>query len=405
MRIGTPGFVGARLTQARLVQHRTMKDLAQKINLSPQIISAYEKGLKTPHPSVLWRLAFALNVPDQFFLTIPVGGDKAGPICFRSMAAATKRARDGATSKIGWLREIRNYFSEIIILPELNVPDVKVARDPLKISNKDIEDAATECRRHWGLGDGPISDLVLLLENNGFVMALCELGTVKLDALSTLPGVQGDAAYVLLGSDRSTAPRLRFDAGHECGHVLLHNQLGQAHLQRSAEFKQIELQAHRFASALLFPRPAFLEEVLIPSLDRFVALKKKWKVSVKMMIVRAYQLNLLGDREYTTMLVNYNRRGWNRLEPFDNELSIERPRLLRKCVDLATERNIFSLDQLQAALPFGTSALEELIGLPDGYLSNREPVVNFPDLVPKAPKGFSQRPDSRVVPFPGNRKD
>ena len=46
----------------------------------------------------------------------------------------------------------------------------------------EIEEIATDVRRFWNLGDGPISNVTLLLENNGAIVTRTEMGADNLDA-------------------------------------------------------------------------------------------------------------------------------------------------------------------------------------------------------------------------------
>jgi transcriptional regulator with XRE-family HTH domain len=67
MTLGTPGFVGARLREAREAQGLSQADLARLIDTSRQAISLYEKGEITPAPSMTRLLADVLGVLPTFF--------------------------------------------------------------------------------------------------------------------------------------------------------------------------------------------------------------------------------------------------------------------------------------------------------------------------------------------------
>jgi len=61
----TPGFVGARLREARQVRGLRAVELAEMLDISPQAVSSYETGGKTPSPAVADAIAAKLNLPPQ----------------------------------------------------------------------------------------------------------------------------------------------------------------------------------------------------------------------------------------------------------------------------------------------------------------------------------------------------
>src|SRR4051794_34291829 len=68
VRTGTPGFVGARLSEAREARGLTATQLGELTGVSSTSISQYEKGKTTPAPRNLNLLANVLNLPEHFFL-------------------------------------------------------------------------------------------------------------------------------------------------------------------------------------------------------------------------------------------------------------------------------------------------------------------------------------------------
>ena len=53
MRVGTPGFVGARLAEARQARGLNGTELADLIGVSPQSVSQYEHEKQRPSPDML----------------------------------------------------------------------------------------------------------------------------------------------------------------------------------------------------------------------------------------------------------------------------------------------------------------------------------------------------------------
>lgn len=55
------------MRKAREAQHLTQTDLAKKIGVSPQAISAIEKGNSFPRPATATKIALYLNVDVAWF--------------------------------------------------------------------------------------------------------------------------------------------------------------------------------------------------------------------------------------------------------------------------------------------------------------------------------------------------
>src|SRR5437879_1030581 len=63
MNVGTPGFNGERLIEARMARGLTAVALSEMVGVSSQSISQYEKGKQSPRPEVLGIIASRLNMP------------------------------------------------------------------------------------------------------------------------------------------------------------------------------------------------------------------------------------------------------------------------------------------------------------------------------------------------------
>jgi hypothetical protein len=134
------------------------------------------------------------------------------------------------------------------------------------------------------MSEGPVGNMVYLLENQGVIVARDSLGNVTL---------------------------------------LLHRNLNPKSLARPTDFKLIERQAHRFSAAFLLPMAPFADDFFAASLDTLRAIKPRWRVSIAMMIMRARDGDLISDEAKRRMFINYSRRRWQRSEPLDDTLEAE----------------------------------------------------------------------------------
>ena len=401
MKSGTPGFIGSRLRQAREAKELTITALAELLELSKQAISQYENGSKTPNPNTLDNISELLKFPKTFFMR-PLKKEKPNTIFFRSMSAATKRERIRVKHKLGWLKEIVDYLREFIYLKELMIPDFGIG-DPLKLSMQEIEDMATACRRFWNLRDNPISNIMVLFENYGFIVTYGMLEADKLDALSEWD-TRENTPYIYLGADKETAVRSKFDICHEVGHMVMHRAINERMFANTTNFKIIEEQANRFAGAFLLPEGTFLEDLYQPSLDAFWMLKEKWKVSIELMIMRCRNLGIIDADEYRRLWINLGRRGWRKKEPLDNSLPIEKPKFLSRSIKLLIEEGLQTKQDIVSSLSLPGSIIEELAGLPNGYLNlSRSEIEPFPGIKIRSSKNRSSN-KAKVIPLKPNGK-
>lgn len=376
---GTPGFVGERLREAREARGLTAIALAEILGITRQAVSLYESGESSPQPDMMPEIADKLSLPISFFMRPAVPKHNTNAVFFRSMAAATKSDRGRGGSRITWLFEILvPYLRQFVSFPRVNFPALSVPDNPLQLSNNDIEELAAKLRGSWGLGEGPISNVVLLLENNGCLVTRMGLDSPALDAFSTYC-VHDNTPYIVLGGNKGSAVRSRFDAAHENAHIVLHKNFKVDRLKNPAEFKMVEQQANRFASAFLIPRNKFADDFCVPTLDAFQALKAKWLVSIGMLIMRAHQLGFITEEHSQRLWINYNRRGWRKAEPLDDKLPIEQPVVLRRACKLIIDAKVRTPQQLLADIPLSAKDVEELLNVPKGYLAPPLPKVQLKD--------------------------
>jgi Zn-dependent peptidase ImmA (M78 family)/transcriptional regulator with XRE-family HTH domain len=374
---GTPGFVGERLKEAREARGLTAIALADLLNITKQAISLYELGDVSPQPDMMQEIAYKLNLPIAFFLR-PIKYGSSSAVFFRALCAANKSDRGRGRSRMRWLYEvIVPYLMGFVTFPKVNIPEVGTISNPLRLTDDDIENIATQVRRYWGLGDGPISNVVLLMENNGFIITRMDLESPALDAFSNLPMSFDNTPYIILGNDKQSSVRSRFDAGHELGHLILHRSIKDSDLNKATDFKIIEQQANRFSSAFLVPMNKFSEDFSLPTLNAFRALKSKWLVSVALLIKRAYDLGFIPDEHYRRLWIYYNHKGWRKEEPLDSELPIEQPLLLRRAFASIIEAKVRTPEQLLSELPLSSKDVEGLIHLPEGYFDPSAPEIGL----------------------------
>lgn len=365
MRTGILGFQSARLKQLRASTGMTQAKLAELLSCSTSNISKWEKGDSFPESSSFKKICETFGVSEKWLLESPVRSGDARPGFFRTQVSTCRGAKDSAEARLEWLEEVSYKLQESLEFPDINIPSYG-GGDVRLIQDCEIEQLAEECRDRWGLGRGPISDVVHVLESFGVVVARSEIGYVKMDGVSRWSAVD-DRPYVLLASDKAGPIRSRFDAAHELGHLVLHRGIGAE--QYKANYHLLETQAHRFASAFLMPAESFSHEIKWPTLDAFLSLKSRWKVSIAAMIKRSQDLEISSHDVALRLWKARSARGWVKKEPLDDDFEFELPKLLKRSVMMLVEHKILSKDTLRDVLGAPVADLEELCCLPSGYFS------------------------------------
>jgi Zn-dependent peptidase ImmA (M78 family)/transcriptional regulator with XRE-family HTH domain len=372
MKPRSPGFTPGRLTQARESAGLSKADLAAKLGVSAALIGMYESGSRTPGPDLLEAISVHCHQPIAFF-TRPEPPTRSGTVFYRSLQAATRVARLRAQARMTLLWDAIDYFSSLITLPPVNMPQVGSMPDrPEEITDQMIEAAAATARQHWKLGDAPVPNLVWLLEGSGAIVMRLDLGSDHLEALSEWRHEDG-RPYLILNSMKKNGFRSRADAAHELGHLLLHKKCTQKQVDNKEIFNMVEEQAWKFAQAFLLPESSFVKDVHSFSLDAFRMLKPKWRVSIAFMLQRLYKLEIMTDDRYVNSRKYLAQRGWLKTEPYDIETEPERPLLLRQAVEYMNDNGIHSRDQILSGLAFNPGLLEELMQVDRGTFQANTP--------------------------------
>lgn len=337
-------FQPLRLTIARELRGMTKSQLADLIGKTPSALTQFEGGQARPDAQTLKQLALALRMKLEFFASREPASLIPLDVChFRSLRSASQWQRRQLLAQGSLLCELARWLEHEVDLPP-NAVDAVVRP---ATTDAQIEACAEAVRRAWGLGAGPIPSMVRLLENKGVLVMRIERGVHEVDAFSFR---RDGRPCVLLVMEKGSPSRTRFDAAHELGHLVMHEDV----VPGSPE---IERAAHRFASAFLLPRESFVNECPRRlNLDHFFELKTRWKVSVAAMVRRARDLGCLSEASYRRAFIQLRQLGTKER----NEPAFERPRLLIEALELL--RDDWPLDRVAGVLTLHTADLLELLG-------------------------------------------
>jgi len=362
-------FNGDRLRIARIYRNMTISDLEKKISVTKQAISQYEKGIIAPKSEVLFQLVSVLRFPLDFFTEIDNGTTKVEYTFFRSLSGVKKLDLNTEVIKTEIIVRLYNFLNGYLKFPKLELPTIDYN------NVVDIEDVTLMLRGFWGLNNDPIVNIVDLLEKNGIIVSSLTTDSTKIDAFTQIHKINGYHQFcVVLGNDKQSMVRRNLDAAHELGHIILHSKLSNIKELSNEEFKELEVEANNFALSFLLPKNIFFADLVNPTnIEAYLQLKRKWKVSVSAMIMRAKQLGRVSSLQYKNLMKQISYKKWGTVEPYDDVWKLQRPQLFRKAIKILKENNVLTGQQLMIELSkykftINVEEVEVLLDLDSGTL-------------------------------------
>ena len=336
-----PKIAGEQLRLARLAHGLSLEEVGGRIGATRQFIHQLETGSRSASDETAAALADVLGVTPAF-LSEPIPSTVRPEQChFRGHITRPASVTSQVLARGTLLDKLVAVMERHLDLPDVSFPDIPAS------SADEIEHAAEEARRHWGLGTtGPITSMMRVVENAGAIVTYFGDLSDRIDAFS----MDRRRPIIVRSSLKESLCRQRFDFAHECGHLIMHRGL-------QTGDRATENQAHRFASAFLFPRGAVLREFPRGSSINWRALydlKLRWKMSVRALIRRGHDLKLLSPAQYRTANIHLVKAGQAKVEKYDDDgtLPVEQPELLAS-----------ALGALDEAVYGGRAAVGDEVGL------------------------------------------
>lgn len=300
-----------RFKSARLMNGFSLQNLADELEnkLTRQALHRYEKGEVVPDAEKINWLSKALKVsPDYFFRTTKV---ELSDIEYRKLSKMPQKEAAVISEKT------KEYLSRYLELEEILGLSSRF-ENPLKnvdniVSYEQVNKAADALREAWQLGNGPIFNIVELLEDK-------HIKVVKLDVDEAFDGLQtfvnGNIPVVAYNANKINKPdRIRFTLLHELAHLLL--KFG------AVPDRQKETLCHQFAGAMLLPEQAIKSELgdyrnkLSPL--ELGNIKKQYGISMQAIVMRAKACGIINEHYTKQFFFFINQMNWKVDEPFEYE--------------------------------------------------------------------------------------
>jgi Zn-dependent peptidase ImmA (M78 family)/DNA-binding XRE family transcriptional regulator len=324
--------IGQRINQARKANNMSLRNLAEKAEISAMAISKYERDLDTPSSGVLLRLAQALSVSIEFLFrpqTISVQLQ-----AYRKHAALGVKEQDAVQMQIQeWLErylEVESLFPDeerSVSLPSYSLHSIE-----------QVEDVALELRGNWNLGLDPIENLTQLLEDQGIKVGLVS-GFEHFDASTFI----ADGNPVIVSKAEIPGDRQRFNLGHELEHLILE-------VDKELDPESV---CHRFVGAFLAPAQTVRFELgsrrTTLDMNELYLLKHKYGLSMQAWIFRAKDLGIISENTAARLFKRFRENSWHRHEPGE-ALPSERPLRMERLIYRALAEDLISRSRAQELL-------------------------------------------------------
>jgi Zn-dependent peptidase ImmA (M78 family)/transcriptional regulator with XRE-family HTH domain len=305
------------LVIAREARLLTQKGLAAKIGVAQGTISKLEDGLLPASEEIVAKLASVLDFPAHFFLIHPrVEWASAGTGLYRRRVTIPALLLKQCEAKMNILKLNIAQLLSAAEPPEVRLPSL----DPEEHGG--AKRVAGTVRLAFQLPPGPIKNLTEAMESAGCLIIPFDFGTRKIDGCSMFIG---DVPVVFINTSLN-AVRLRWTLAHELAHLVMH--------RVPSDSDEQEEQANRFAAEFLMPEEEIKASLLPMNIDRLARHKLRWRTSMQAILYHAKIMAVVSERTYRYYCMVIGKLGYREVEPYDNDIPKESPRLLRELVDM-----------------------------------------------------------------------
>ena len=329
----------------------TQSALADNMSIGQGTISKIEAGANAPSPEFIHELADVLKYrADLFFETgRPYG---MPPFHYRRRKKLGQKALDRMIAEMNIRRiQLRTLLRSCDSKSNGFIPEIDRDEYQGSVSRPfSIEDAARHLREMWMLPDGPIENVIELIEDHGGIVIPCNFDSDLIDAVS-----QRIDGYPVLFFVNMNAPadRIRHTLCHELAHMVFHT-------TTLLEDEVMEDEADLFAGAFLMPAKNVRAQLTKFDLRQVSNLKRHWKVSMSSIAMRADRLNLITPYQKKSFFIEMSKLGYRKAEP--NEPQKEWPRRIARMVDYHLSVLKYTRDELAKLLFISTHEFDRMYG-------------------------------------------
>lgn len=332
---GSIAVIAERLRQARETAGYSTREVARRLQsmghaVSHATVANHETGKSMPPVQILAAIASIYERDRNWFYN---PGPSFTGVKYRALKAvrvSDKRSFEGES--LGWFLA---YLATEKKVKDPSVHPENFLKDFVIEHNEPGASVAQKIRKYYKLGDYPIPSIVRLAEDFGIRVIQIE-SAARIDGFAAMLG----EVHVVAVNSKLSNDRIRMNVAHELSHHLFKDCVAGKMLSDD----EIEKRAMDCASHLLIPDKALEHAFKLKSMVRLVQYKERYGISLAGMIFRAKQSNLLSDRLYQKLWIEFGRLGWRKDEP--GYVPPDRPMRMEALFDAAVQQRLLSLKEI-----------------------------------------------------------
>lgn len=308
-------MIGQRLKISRSASGLSLRGLENKIGnlVTAQAIGKYERNESMPGSSVLIALADALGVSADYL--VGVEEMVLEGVGFGKKKIVSKREEAQVEAKVLYFLERYLWVEELFGLRTIEWHRPPEVPYPVISDVFEADRAAQNLRDSWDLGNGRISNLVELLEEQGIKVLAVDL--TNIDGLTARVSCGGESFVPVIVVNREDwGERQRFTLAHELGHLVM---------DVNPELDE-ERAAYRFAGAFLMPAETLWAKIgkhrKSIGWSELFELKQLFGVSVQAITHRCRELGIFSEALFRRLFKDFGRFGWRR-SPYKEPQAME----------------------------------------------------------------------------------
>ena len=298
-----------RFKSARLMKGYSLQDLSDALGnqWTRQSLFRYEKGEVIPDSNKIYLLGKALGVdPGYFFRTTQV---ELGDVEFRKLSKMPQK--EAVIIREVTKEKLSRYLELEEILGLSNAFDDCLKDFEVVTGYEQVNRAASLLRERWSLGNGPIYNIVELLEGKNIKVLDLRVND-DFDGLQTR--VNGSIPVIAYNANKISKPeRVRFTLLHELAHLLL--KFG------DISEKQKEVLCNQFAGAMLLPEKMLKKELGERrndlSINELGGVKEQYGISMQAIVMRARDCGVISHSYTKQFFFLIKQMNWIGEEPIE----------------------------------------------------------------------------------------
>lgn len=316
----------------RLKSGMNKKQLSEACGLTPMAISNYESGKRKPDMDTINRLAEVLGVHVVDFLASRNTGLVFTHKDFNKSPSLTKEQQEYVKESVE--DYFSRFFDSVECLGGNPLSDIPCCNSLQR--SESYEDSADNLRASLKLQkEGPIYDLVGILENKGFL--ICELD-IENRFFSGINGFVNDYPYIAINKNMKDEQK-RFTIAHELAHLMFKWDEG--------NHEHNEWEASAIAGAFLITKNDLIRELGVrrSSITKdMIMVCEEYGISMFILVRRASQIRIIPGSAESGFYTWTIQSGWKDNEP-SRIRKKEEPRLFRQLVFRAVNEEGVSIQR------------------------------------------------------------